>query len=75
MSKKKLYNIGSASVLEEEIKIEECIVRVTDGKTIRFYFKNHGISIETENNYNVGDTIQIEYTGEIGNKDFKYKLK
>ena len=54
------------------ISQEKCIVKTINSDTIGFYFKNYGISIKTNNRYNIGDEITVNYKRDIGKPDFEY---
>ena len=54
---------------------EKCIVKTVNSDVIGFYFKNYGISIKTNNSYNIGDEIIVNYKSDIGKPDFEYWIE
>lgn len=65
-------NIPSVS---KKYKEEECKVIKYDpkGKTLDVMFKEYGIRIRNVESFE-GETVLVKYKGEIGKKDFSYKL-
>ena len=72
--------VVDTEIVEKEIKIpttlqEKCIVKIVNSDTIGFYFKNFGVSIKTDNHYNIGDEIIVNYKSDIGKPDFEYWIE
>lgn len=69
--------VSDNEIIEEDIvksifSQEKCTIKTINVNTIGFYFKKYGISIETNNHYNIGDEITVNYKSDIGKPDFEY---
>lgn len=74
--KKSVQKVVEEVVPEQEVKTKACKVISYNEPTKELYvvFDGYGITIKNVESYDGSKSVNIKYTGEIGNADFNCKL-
>ena len=73
INEQKAKTVKSRKLKSDPQIYEATVIQKTRKGQTGVCFNGFGLSVPTDKSYNAGDTITIEYTGEIGKPDFKYR--